>query len=167
MNTIQLTKAIHLDPYTSQYVVGVFASNKLPKVTKLSMGLIGNLSPSTSDGTHWIAIYIDYNKQGEYFCSYGQEPKVYKKFLNANCKDWTCNQERVQNALSSACGQHCLFYLMNRCRGLSMKEIQDLYSDDYDYNDEMVTQLVNCYFGFDLSVYNVPFVNEQINKMLG
>ena len=61
-------------------------------------------------------------------------------------KDWVCNLQPVQDIMdmtSRACGQHCLYYLMNRyCKSeLNLEDlIKCIYNKrDLKANDVMVT----------------------------
>ena len=167
MNTLELSLAIEADEHMSKYCLGAMASNQLPrKIRQLPVGMILNLQPLSQKGSHWIAVFIDAEGFGEYFCSYGSKPaEKFTSFLRNHCYDWTHNQKRVQGLLSSTCGQHCIFYLMLRCRGLTMPEIFARYSSDCDYNDEMVVAIINKKFSLSTSVYDTDFIEKQINKL--
>jgi len=164
MNSLELAKAVESDPCIDQYCVGVVSADRLPKVTNLPMAFIGNLDDSKGTGSHWVAVFASFDTT-EYFCSYGKKPKKeYLVYLNKNFKNnWDYNNHRVQAPLTSTCGQHALFYLLNRCRGMVMSDILKLYSD-VTYNDEMVTEIVNNYFGLDTVAADADFILEQLLK---
>ena len=87
--------------------------------------VIINSGNERSKGEHWEAIYISptdlKNKSRvEFFDSYGLPPiqDGTSKLLDLlSQKDWVCNHQPVQDIMdmtSRTCGQHCLYYIMNR-----------------------------------------------------
>lgn len=88
-----LDRALLLDVYTSQYFIGVFASDTMPRYVSNPVLLICNTDPQDKTGTHWIAIFIDKFGRGEFFDSYGMPPvvKSHYDFLQRNCATWTFN----------------------------------------------------------------------------
>ena len=61
-------------------------------------------------GEHWIALYLDADGRGDYFCSYGLPPRhaAFRTFMNKHCSEWTHNSKRLQSLLSNVCGQYCV-----------------------------------------------------------
>ena len=55
---------------------------------------------------HWIAVYFDENKRGEFMDSYGLNPEFYNfdSFMNENETMWSCNSKPIQHPLSAVCG---------------------------------------------------------------
>ena len=83
MNTDQLQDV--MEQAVGQLFVGVFPKDKLPIDLRKPACLIANLDLSYKSGTHWVAYYFDIDGHGEYFCSYGLEPKgVMYDFLYRN-----------------------------------------------------------------------------------
>ena len=88
--------------------------------------VIINSGNKQSKGEHWEAIYISptdqtpHKSRVEFFDSYGLPPiqDGTSKLLDLlSQKDWVCNHQPVQDIMdmtSRACGQHCLYYIMNR-----------------------------------------------------
>ena len=77
MNTYQLEKLCRRDPTLSKVFIGVYASDKLPvRVQNVPCALIANTDSSDKEGSHWIGIYIDENRRGDYFDSYGRKPAI-------------------------------------------------------------------------------------------
>jgi hypothetical protein len=87
-------------------------------------GLILNKSPSTKDGTHWTAIWVDLdeNKQICYYDPFGEAPQ---KSVTKDLKDFVkkrglpymvkfkINKVVHQAGNSNRCGYHCAKYLIH------------------------------------------------------
>ena len=68
---------------SASILIGIYAINTLPVYVEYPAALIVNLSSSTSTGSHWIAIYINENRQGHYFDPFGRNPpKSVQLFYN-------------------------------------------------------------------------------------
>ena len=85
-------------------------------------GFVLNLSPSTKDGTHWCAVYIDLTdrKQVCYYNSFGEEVpanilKELKQFVKDNHLPYMVkfknNRMVNQTDRSNRCGYHCSNFL--------------------------------------------------------
>lgn len=131
--------------HIGQSFIGVFPRNRLPEIRTWPSSLICNTDPDTSIGQHWIAIYLDEDGKGEYFDSYGLPPLHHDfiNFLNDVTTEWTWNAKQLQDRRSLVCGQHCIFYLVHRYLGLTMSEIQYLFSNNYYENDAVVKHYVD------------------------
>ena len=77
-------------------------------------GFIVNTDPDTKPGEHWLAVYYTKYNQFNFFDSYGLSPSTYG-FDNGVFSQH--NKRCVQAAVSDTCGQHCIYYLVNRFRG--------------------------------------------------
>lgn len=154
----------------AQQFAGVFASDQLPASIEKPGALIVNTEPSRLSGEHWVAIYIDKSGRGEYFDSFGRKPfvKDIVLFLDGQCPGWSFNEKRLQGGLTTVCGQYCIYYLYRRCRGLSMSNIVQYFSSDYDRNDYTVARFVARYFNITLpsSDSDAKFMFNQICKVL-
>src|SRR5277367_3616429 len=130
MDTNQLSKILrHLDECTLNSFSGVYAADRLPSLCHLydKMYIIANLSPAHHPGTHWVAIYGLATSTGliaEYFCSFGQKPnKQIKSWLEKYFKTYNYNKVSIQDPLSNTCGAFSLFFLTQRCRNITMRDI--------------------------------------------
>ena len=142
MNTSQLLCVIQSDPILANTIKGVFPADKVPKYIR-SGGFIANTDESYHIGKHWCAFYFNGFGQSEFFDSYGRSPEYYNRHfalcLRTNSVVRVHNSEKLQNNNSNVCGQYCLFYLIHRVRGQSMREIiQTLktteHADQYVYD---------------------------------
>jgi hypothetical protein len=167
MNTVELLRCIKNDPNLGKLCMGVFAVDKLPTPTAFPCCLIQNLDTSKQKGSHWTAIYIDHDRYGFYFDSYGNCPtKTIERYLKRNCYDYMHNGKLVQGIYSSCCGQHCLFCLFHKANGKSFEEIIDSYSNDLEENDNLVTEFVNINFDMNTTSIEPNYVIQQICKAL-
>jgi hypothetical protein len=125
MNTLEIEDVLQNHPGTRFVFKGVYARNRLPRQLNAPSALVRNTEPESLDGEHWIAMYIDANSKGEYYDPMGLPPyqAAYVAFLNKHCTSWTYNAVRVQEEGSTVCRQHCIYYLIHRCRGYSMTNI--------------------------------------------
>lgn len=150
MNTYQIQCAINSDNEMKQSILGVYPSDELCRLRlKTGMGLIANTDIHQLPGKHWIAFY--YNKKNilEVFDSFGRSEKelavFFKNFMH-NFRNFLTNKKRLQGGDTTVCGQYCLFYLMCRVRGLSMQQITDLFSENYQLNDQFVYDFIDNRF---------------------
>lgn len=131
MNTQQLFEVLKHDPFTSKYNYNVLPLNHFLEnsFSRLSM-LIINYDTCDNPGSHWVAVFIDKDRNIEYFDSYGILP-MYSSIMNkltsisAN-KSPTFNLTCFQGN-STACGQYCLLYLLLKARGFTLKRIQNIF----------------------------------------
>lgn len=147
MNTEQIRKVIKRDSTTQRKFQGVFAENCLPQEIEFyPSGFIVNSDPDTKPGTHWLAFYFTTPEHGEFYDSFGRRPDFYSKkfvtFLNKNSQSWIYNKKELQSNITAVCGEHCIFYLMHRTRGVNMHSIVNLFSLDKQKNDQLVYKFV-------------------------
>jgi hypothetical protein len=157
MNTLEIENILRSDCKLSTKFEGVFASDRLPLFCDSETALVMNLDPHNQGGSHWICMYIE-NGKGEYIDSYGLSPLVHSSisnnyhnncidFLNRNCVSWKCNVMQLQSIDTQVCGHYCIWYLSERARGKSMKEITDQFTRNYAKNDVIVKELVEERYG--------------------
>lgn len=148
MNTKELTAILSNNPCTGKFFRGVVACDELPgnKLRDFPASYVVNTHPRNKPGEHWLALYVDDDKTGEFFDSYGNPPDyIYfpdsiNIFLQKNCDRIVFNAVQVQDPLSAMCGQHCFFYLHHRSKGIPFSRIIALYSDNLKMNDFMVAK---------------------------
>ena len=144
MDSFELLGICNRDTDIGKMFIGVLPSNKLPKVTSRPSCFIANTKPDTHTGEHWIAIFINKEGYGDYFCSFGMPPQqVFAKFMNEHCEKWNYTSKTIQQPYSITCGQYALFFLHARAKGLPMFKILDLFTNNQEENDEIVTAYIN------------------------
>ena len=166
MNNVELENICRSDTDISRYFLGVFPADRLPKNVPYPCCFIANTEPHNESGEHWVAFYIDAQKQATYFCSYGRAPKpVFDKWMKKNCDDSLCLSKRVQKLFSTACGQYCVCYLHFRSRSVANSVFLSLFTNNCDENDDIVTAFVNGIYNTNTTVVNDQFIVTQWNKM--
>jgi len=142
--------------------------DKIPKFDGFPDSFILNLDPHDLPGSHWIAVFINHEKIGEFFDSYGNKPKdeLLSNYLTKNCQDWEHNEKSLQSPYSSVCGQYCLYFLCHKVRGETMKDILRNFGDDSEENDILVSNWVNETFDLNTDVYDLEFMFNQICRAM-
>ena len=147
LSTHDLEDMMRQDPVTSSCFLGVFASNELPIYPS---GLIANTDPNNKPGQHWVAMFLEEDKE-EFFDSYGLPPNFYTdhftKFLASHPGDTERNVGTLQALNSDVCGYYCIFYLFHRSRDQDFKSIVKRFSlDNPKANDRRVVQFAKRVF---------------------
>ena len=170
MNSLEISSILKRDRFTKHFFRGVFACDQLPKqFVPHPSAIVINTDPADKPGEHWLAIYITRDGVGEYFDSYGLRPKLpqIEHFLQKNAKYTIYNTRRLQGPLSTVCGQYVIFFLLHRCRELSMNKINKLFSSDTMDNDMDVNNFIRKHFPrIKTEVYDEQFIIRQISRAL-
>jgi len=144
MRTSQLLCAIKCDPVMRNSIIGVYARDQIPsEINQRPVGFIFNTNSSDKSGKHWLAVYFQSRDKGEFFDSYGHPPEYFSLDSNLNY-----NKKRLQSIHSNVCGHYCLYYLLQRCRGVSMDDIVNTFGNNYDCNDEYVANYMERTFPY-------------------
>jgi len=143
MNTAEIQCILKRNNVTKYQFGGVFARDCLPLLAKHKAYIV-NLDKMNENGSHWISIYFDKNRRGEYFDSYGLPPLFPEiiSFLDQNSILWTYNCKRLQSTNTLVCGQYCIYYILNRMKQKSLKKIVNDFSFTYFKNDKKVFDLI-------------------------
>ena len=142
-----------------RYCIGCFPRDKLPENADSPFALVANTETAKQKGEHWVAIFVDRNGCGEYFDSYGRKPlSTFARYLTENAPNgWkTALDSPVQSIFSTTCGQHCLYYLYNKCRGRTTFPF---------VSDEEVCNFVNRKFSLSLTTYDPELICLQVCNM--
>lgn len=144
MNSLQIEAALE----TLRVNAKVFAANRLPNSLSTPCALVINTDPDTRPGSHWVAVFIDKYKNGEYFDSYGFPPLVesHTKFLTTSCKKWIHNKTGLQSYNTTVCGQYCLLFLYFKVHGRSMREFLKIFPGPPLMNDKIIVKVFNKLF---------------------
>ena len=162
MDSAQLLRICTRDRDIRKLLLGVFASNKLPKKTCRPCCLIVNTKPDTHPGEHWVAMFINKEGYGDYFCSYGLPPKAeFTAFMNKHCVDWNSSTKQLQQYVSATCGQYAVFFLHARANGLPMAKFLSLFTKNNDENDQIVTAFINGLYNEQTQVFDFSLINQQ------
>ena len=74
--------------------------------------------------------------------------KTFTTFLENNARRWTYNHQGLQSVNTKVCGHYCLYYLINRCRNVTMTTIVSRFSRNSLKNDSLVYHFIVKYFGY-------------------
>ena len=102
-----------------------------------------NLNPP--GGLTWALRNVDKDGEIDYYDTYGLEP--YEPnivgWLKRRGGEVRVNNRMLQIYMSTACGQHCIYFLILRCGGFPMNTTTNTLSDSPFINDSFVTAYVN------------------------
>ena len=126
-----------MDPGTRSIFRGVVPKDGLPTtIDALLVAFVCNTDDGDEPGEHWIALYLDADGRGDYFCSYGLPPRhvAFRTFMNEHCSEWTHNTV-LQRPLSNVCAQYCVAFVLFRCNGFPMRTVFNIFGNDLVAND--------------------------------
>lgn len=155
MNSNQLTCVINCDYVLRERAIGVFSLDQIKKI-KFEFGeerfLICNTQPRYRSGEHWIAIVSLPDGSIEFFDSFGNAAASlspsFETFMRKQSNACVYNVRQLQDESSIVCGHYCVYYLLHRCRGISMSDIVNKFSDNYLVNDVYVSQFISTRFPY-------------------
>ncbi len=169
MDNVEISELMNRHLETRRAFAGVFARDTLPKSTptdQMPCGYIVNTDKSTNPGQHWIMIWI--TKPGlpnEYFDSLGELPRYqsFKRLLGPNYK---CNRCLIQNPFTSVCGQYAMFFLLSKCKGVSMERIFNYFDKkDLTKNDIFINKFIENTFKTQQPIVDYAFLSERKRLM--
>lgn len=123
---------------------GVRPADKLPsKIKRRPRAYIVNTDKSHQPGRHWVAFYFPSRGPAEFFDSMGRPPDFYhKRFKNVLLNNYIYNDKRLQQYGTRTCGHFCLYYVILRCRGWSMRRIVNTFDFvNLNYNERIVNNI--------------------------
>ena len=161
MNSKQLITILKGDPYVGPMFRGVYPINLLPVIK--DGAYVINTAPDTHPGLHWVALLVQGNSI-EYFDSYGGDPSP-KLRRWAGTKKWVSNPIPLQSPFTSVCGQYCVFYLLQRARGIDLTTILMDFDANVDGNDKLVYEFVEDHFDLQhLTMVDTANVISQLSQ---
>ena len=143
--TDDIRKILEHDKRTASQFKGVFTSDELSYKASMNSLYVSNIDAFTMPGEHWIVICFNNDHRAEYFDSFGLHLSItdFETFLNNNSNIWKCNVKPVQHLLSDASCYHCVFFAIHRCVGFEMNIIVNMYTNDLNFNNQIVKMFVN------------------------
>lgn len=155
MNSYEISTILKSDELTKTLFKGVYAADQIPTVTTYPSAFVVNTDPRYRGGQHWVSIYFDGVKKGEFFDSYGNKPMHYSQYfvdcLQENSISYISNKVGLQSYSSNVCGFYCILYIYCKSRQMKMSEIVQMFTSDKLYNDWTVTNFVNRNFKTNFS----------------
>ncbi len=123
-------------------LIGVYARNKLPcKVNTRPSAVIVNTDPHGQPGEHWITIYLNTDGSVDYFDSFGLPPlhvDFYQFMAKNSTRGMRYNPITLQHITASTCGLYCVFYVQDRCSGMTHCDVVSKFSLNTRHNDRQV-----------------------------
>ncbi len=133
--------------------LNVFSRRNLPsQIKSYPTSLIINTDTINLPGKHWVAIYINKRRRGEYFDSFGRPPStIIASWLNRYCLHWssTNTNKVIQNPLSYLCGAYVLFYVNERPLVSNASTLLRQFTKDLHQNDKRVLKYYRSHFVSD------------------
>ena len=122
---------------------GIYSKDVLPdRIKRNEVGII-NLDSQIGPGTHWVA-YRNNKNGSEYFDSFGLiMPNKVMKYLMISGKQIFYSGDEIQERDSVLCGYWCLYYLLERQKGVPILNV--IHNTKFDINN----QTVNHHFIID------------------
>lgn len=144
MNTRQLNCALNSDPVMRNYNWGVYSIDQFLNQKLVDNAVyVCNEQPSWMPGSHWFLILI---KDSEIFYvdSFARSMEFYgiDEKIKSLCAPVFFLNDALQSVSSTVCGEYCLFFIFNLCRGRSLHEISNFFSSDVKVNDEKVRDFI-------------------------
>jgi hypothetical protein len=145
MNTSSIAKCLKTLLYGRNIPIYVIAADETHKISYETFPFIvvQNTREYTHTGQHWTAWVIWSEDAGDFFDSYGQDPRQYPKMMWPVKTILRRNDRTVQGLTTYLCGEHCIFWSFHRINGMPYKKIMRMYTKWPWYNDRMVTKFVN------------------------
>ena len=167
LSTIQLEKFLSTCRQTRESFGGVFPSDHHPIISRRPCSFIWNTAPSTEEGEHWVALWIDDRNYGYFFDSSGCDPQTeFLDFFTKNCVKWTkVIQFPIQGLLSNVCGYHCIYFLLRKTRKHGNKGIRSPFSRNLAKNDEFVVKWVKNHLKSCESKIFKPFHSQKLSPL--
>jgi len=77
------------------------------------------------NGSHWVSIFNDENHDDvQYFDSFGLKPSdVVLDYMKTANKGIVYNSSQIQHIDSILCGYYCIYFIIERNRGRSMRDV--------------------------------------------
>jgi hypothetical protein len=146
MDNNTIANILKRDPYTKHSFKGVYPSDRCPRTLKRGSCYVVNTDPTQYPGRHWVCIYVPEGKGAvEYFDSYGRPPTTIPGIARV-LRNARYNTKQIQSLYSDVCGHHCIYYLLNKCRGKSMGTIVSRFTNDLRRNDKNVKRALKNVF---------------------
>ena len=159
MESELVLKILQSDPFVKKYHPRIVKSKSLPDKLKKNRIYIIHCSNSNSvpkNGFvwgHYIAVDT-LSKKGlniSLFDSYGRcyphkdIEKCIKTHVNMYNASFVYNRFKYQRNHTVICAHLCIYYVLMRCRGKSLKNVQKLISQNLTYIPKMINELLTLY----------------------
>ena len=114
---------------------------KLVKLGKMKLGIVFNLDKHTQSGSHWVAMFLNYDIGDIYYWdSYGSQPTVEVVELMNRLKNQAANISKTLNIKinkirhqykNSECGVYCIYFITSLLAGKKFEDVtRNIVNDD-------------------------------------
>ena len=170
MNSRQLRWILSNDKVTSRNFSGVYALDEIKHIKQISFpsAYFFNLDQRYKPGVHLVAVYIDREGLPEYFDSFGRPPpREIKDFLCTYAESWNYRHVPVQELYFMTCGRFVVFYIYQRCSGLTLKSIIQKYFNPHAkiMNNVLVRDFVKMHYQFSAKVMDPNFIRHVAKEI--
>ena len=62
--------------------------------------------------------------------------------MNRNSRKWISNRKTLQGLYSAVNGQYCIYFVLLRCRGVSLRSITSHFSSNLSENDRRIARFI-------------------------
>ena len=174
METSEIYSALKTNVLTKDCIANVVPIDQLPDPSNLNYNnegvqfLVINLDTSDLPGSHWVAVLVSPAPTilNEYFDSYGLNPPgIIEEYLG---KNFIHQKKSLQSHTSTICGQWCIYYILYRCKGYTMRDIVAPFREKSKAsNDDHVNKVVNEMFtDVQEPLIDKPFTKLQISRQM-
>ena len=170
MNSRQLRWILSNDKVTSRTFRDVFALDEIVHIKQKSFPLHTFLIwiRVTSLVVTGLQSTLIGKRRPEYFDSFGRPPtREIKDFLYTCAESWKYNHVPVQEFYSTTCGQFVVFYIYQRCSGLTLEAIIRKYFNPHAKlrNDVLVRDFVKMHYQLSAKVMDPNFISRVAKEI--
>ena len=105
MQTDEILHLLSRDPLMCR-TYDVVAKDCLPEIINTyPIAIVCNTHDADQPGEHWIAMYVDSKRHGDYFDPYGRQPQhiEFTNFMNEHCSEWAPNDRTLMMMMMMCC----------------------------------------------------------------
>lgn len=119
---------------------GIYSIDDLPQsVPTRPFLMIVNTHTKNLPGEHWLAIFIDRNKNGEVFDSLALSPStILIQWMNRFTTKWKVNKRTFQHSQSGSCGAFVLYYILLRLHMSDMNSVTAAFTPHLAVNENIL-----------------------------
>jgi len=167
MNNHQIASLLYSNRHTRNIFGGVYSADTVPPPSLVTepIAYVVNKDPEGMPGSHWVAVFLAENSLCEYFDSYGL-PCDLEKVNDLIGEEYIYNPVQLQSLITTVCGQHACFYILNKSRDKSMVDIIKSYPGVPLLNDNFVNQMLERHFETRLKLLDYKFLRQQSSRAL-
>lgn len=136
MNNFQILKQL------KDYPVTVCSADQV-RFTKGEF-VISNTQTNDQPGEHWVTFYFPRDEPCEFVDSLVRLPEHYRVgFEKLLDKPYYTSMDQIQDSKSDVCGLYCIYYVICRYGGTSMKDLLSIFDVSHKKkNDVLVTEKI-------------------------